>query len=90
MAVIVVRCPKTRKEVLPGIEIAEADFRSIQPAPSPVKCPICGEEHSWLPFAAGAAAALSARNGKARSVDQQSDETSSLSRPKTGGSDADN
>jgi hypothetical protein len=65
MSIIVVRCPKTGKEILPGIEIAEADFRSIPAAADRVRCPVCGEQHTWLPYAARMAEALAASMHKA-------------------------
>ena len=83
MAVIVVRCPKTRKDILPGIEIAVANIGSIPPVPSRVKCPECGEEHSWLPYAAGVAEAFAARAAKARSIPSP-DETSGPLQSKAG------
>ncbi|HLL27253.1 MAG TPA: hypothetical protein VKT73_06340 [Xanthobacteraceae bacterium] len=72
MAVIILRCHKTHTDILPGIEISEADFQSIPPAARPVKCPVCGEEHSWLPYAARVAEAL-ARAGKGPSVGSSRD-----------------
>jgi hypothetical protein len=73
MSIIIVRCPKTGKEVLPGIEIAEADFRSIPAAADRVRCPVCGEQHTWLPYAARMAEALAASMHKAPSIDPAAD-----------------
>jgi hypothetical protein len=83
MAVIIVRCPKTRKDILPGIEIAAADFRSIPSAPSRVKCPVCGEEHAWLPYAGRVAEAFASRFAKAPSISSP-DETSGPLQPEAG------
>jgi len=75
MAVIIVRCPKTREDILPGIEITEADFRAVPLTVSGVRCPRCGEQHSWLPYAARMAEALTASIDKAPSVVPCLDET---------------
>lgn len=64
MAAIILRCPKTRVEILPAIEIAKADFRTMQSAGTPAKCPVCGEEHVWLPYAAGIVTALGLEKSK--------------------------
>jgi hypothetical protein len=58
MAIIVVRCPKSRVAILPGINVGEADFGSTPCVSIGVKCPVCGEEHFWLPYATRAAEAL--------------------------------
>jgi hypothetical protein len=75
MAIIVVRCPKTRVAILPGIDVGEADFGSTPCVPTGVKCPVCGEEHFWLPYAARAAEAL-ARLTKAPALAPSSEKTS--------------
>jgi hypothetical protein len=52
VGIIVVRCPKTDQEISTGIEIESEDFLLLPPVAGRVQCPLCGEEHSWLPSAA--------------------------------------
>jgi len=52
MAVIVLRCPKTGRNIEPAIDIGAVDFRAIPAAGGGVSCPVCGEQHAWLPYAA--------------------------------------
>jgi hypothetical protein len=49
VGIIVVRCPKTDLEVSTGIEIEREDFLLLLPVVGQFQCPLCGEEHSWLP-----------------------------------------
>ena len=72
MAIIVVRCPKTREAILPGIDIGAAEFGSI-PSANRAKCPICGEKHAWLPYAARMVEALTASIRKAPPMVPSSD-----------------
>jgi hypothetical protein len=52
VGIIVVRCPKTDQEISTGIEIEPDDFLLLPPVAGRVQCPLCGEEHSWLPSTA--------------------------------------
>jgi hypothetical protein len=52
VGMIVIRCPKTGQEVSTGIEIEPENFQLLPPVAGRVQCPLCGEEHSWLPSAA--------------------------------------
>jgi hypothetical protein len=52
VGIIVVRCPKTNQEISTGIEIEPEDFLLLPPVAGRVQCPLCGEEHSWLPSTA--------------------------------------
>jgi hypothetical protein len=52
VGIIVVRCPKTDQEISTGIEIEPEDFLLLPPVAGRVQCPLCGEEHSWLPSTA--------------------------------------
>jgi hypothetical protein len=65
MAQIVLRCPKTGRNIEPAIEIAAVDFRAIPAAGEGVFCPICGEQHGWLPYAARLGEAMR-RTGRTR------------------------
>jgi hypothetical protein len=49
VGIIVVRCPKTDQEISTGIEIEPGDFLLLPPVAGRVQCPLCGEEHLWLP-----------------------------------------
>jgi hypothetical protein len=49
VGIIVVRCPKTDQEISTGIEIEPEDFPVLPPVAGRVQCPLCGDEHSWLP-----------------------------------------
>lgn len=70
MTLIVLRCPKTHKDILPGIHVT--DFRSAPTVAQPIKCPICGDEHSWLPYAADAAEAIAKAFGSRETVKDSS------------------
>jgi hypothetical protein len=52
VGIIVVRCPKTDQEISTEIEIEPEDFLLLPPVAGRVQCPLCGEEHSWLPSTA--------------------------------------
>jgi hypothetical protein len=52
VGMIVIRCPKTGQEVSTGIEIQPENFQLLPPVAGRVHCPLCGEEHSWLPSTA--------------------------------------
>jgi len=84
MAVIVVRCPKTRRDILPGVEIAKADFRPVPSVVRSVKCPVCDEEHLWLPYAARMAEALAIHSDSAPSIDPSPDRPARSEKPARG------
>jgi hypothetical protein len=64
VGIIVVLCPKTGQEISTGIEIEPGDFLLLPPVAGPVQCPLCGDEHSWLPSAARA------KDVELRAIDQ--------------------
>lgn len=63
MAVIILRCPKTGKNIEPPVEIGTLDFQAIPAGGQGVSCPICGERHGWLPYAARLADAMRRTTG---------------------------
>jgi predicted RNA-binding Zn-ribbon protein involved in translation (DUF1610 family) len=44
---IMMRCPKSGKEVATGIVMDKAAFESSEMSDNGVKCPHCGETHVW-------------------------------------------
>jgi hypothetical protein len=52
VGIIVIRCPKTDQEISTGIEIEPEDFLLLPQVAGRVQCPLCREEHSWLPSTA--------------------------------------
>jgi hypothetical protein len=47
MGTILIRCT-TRNELVPvGIETDIDTFKSLPNVPAKLRCPLCGEEHSW-------------------------------------------
>jgi len=48
MGAIVIRCPTTNQLVPVGIEMDNDSFKSLPNiAATPVRCPLCGQEHAW-------------------------------------------
>jgi hypothetical protein len=47
MSMIVTRCPRTWREISTGIDTDPDSFRSIPDVPSPLRCPVCGVQHTW-------------------------------------------
>jgi hypothetical protein len=45
MTNVMIRCPNTGQDIFTGVEIHEV--RSIPDGPSSVRCPLCGEDHTW-------------------------------------------
>lgn len=44
MASVMIKCPKTGKEVRTGIGVAQKEFFETA---SFIECPHCGERHTW-------------------------------------------
>ena len=47
MSVIMIRCPKTGREISTGIECEGDDFKKLPFVIAQTACPSCGCEHSW-------------------------------------------
>ncbi len=48
MGAIMIRCPTTKQLVPVGIDTDKDSFNSLPNiAASPVRCPLCGQEHAW-------------------------------------------
>ena len=47
MALVMIRCRNTGREISTGIEIDPESFARIPDVLAHVKCPICGLEHVW-------------------------------------------
>jgi endogenous inhibitor of DNA gyrase (YacG/DUF329 family) len=47
MAMIMIKCPKTGKDVATGIKMEKTDFDSSEMSGNSVKCPHCGDMHVW-------------------------------------------
>jgi hypothetical protein len=48
MGAILIRCPNTQELVPVGIDTDKETFASLpNVTASPVRCPLCGEEHTW-------------------------------------------
>jgi hypothetical protein len=44
---VMIRCPKTAKNVLTGIAMDEKSFETSTMHDNSVHCPACGEMHTW-------------------------------------------
>jgi hypothetical protein len=44
---VVIRCPRTGRQVPTGLEIDEATWGSLPVVISRMTCPACGAEHVW-------------------------------------------
>ena len=47
MAMVVIRCPATGRQVFTGIETSAASVNLIPPINSRLTCPSCGATHVW-------------------------------------------
>jgi hypothetical protein len=48
MGAIMIRCPTTNELVPVGIDTDKDSFASLpNVAASPLRCPLCGQEHAW-------------------------------------------
>ena len=46
MAMVMISCPNTGRDVATGIETDPSSFESFGAA-APIRCPVCGREHAW-------------------------------------------
>ena len=47
MAMVVIRCPATGRQVFTGIETSAASVNLIPPINTRLTCPSCGDTHVW-------------------------------------------
>lgn len=47
MGVVVMRCPRTGREVPTGTELERDEFHALKPMIHRMRCPACGSEHVW-------------------------------------------
>ena len=47
MASVVIKCPNTDKEVNTGLSMDRMSFESATLSNNSVKCPHCGQTHTW-------------------------------------------
>lgn len=47
MGVVVMRCPRTGREVGTGAEMEREAFEKLKPVIQRMRCPACGSEHVW-------------------------------------------
>jgi len=47
MAMVVIRCPATGRQVFTGIETNAASVNLIPPINTRLNCPSCGDTHVW-------------------------------------------
>jgi hypothetical protein len=47
MGVVVMRCPRTGRDVPTGTEIERDAFMALKPVLHRIRCPACGSEHVW-------------------------------------------
>jgi hypothetical protein len=46
MAMVMISCPNTGRDVPTGIETDPSSFESFDAA-APIRCPVCGRDHAW-------------------------------------------
>jgi hypothetical protein len=46
MAMVMISCPNTGRDVPTGIETDPSSFESFRAA-APIRCPVCGRDHAW-------------------------------------------
>ena len=46
MAMVMISCPNTGRDVSTGIETDPSSFESFR-ATAPIHCPLCGRDHAW-------------------------------------------
>ena len=47
LGVVMVRCPKTGRELSTGIEMDSVTLERLPNIRSKIECPVCGVEHVW-------------------------------------------
>jgi hypothetical protein len=47
MALVMIKCPNTRRDIFVGIEIEEDAFHKLPEVRAETKCPACGAMHPW-------------------------------------------
>jgi hypothetical protein len=47
MGAVTIRCPRTGRAVSTEIETEAADFSRLPAVVARMRCPLCGDEHSW-------------------------------------------
>ena len=47
MSMIMIRCPNTGREAPTGIETDPASYRALPNKEMVLKCPVCGQDHTW-------------------------------------------
>ena len=47
MGVVVMRCPRTGREVPTGAVMEREAFQALKPVIQRMRCPACGSEHVW-------------------------------------------
>jgi hypothetical protein len=47
MGMVVMRCPRTGREVPTGMEFEREEFQNLKPMIHRMRCPACGSEHVW-------------------------------------------
>ena len=63
MAMVMIVCPRTGRDVPTGIETDPSSFESFGAA-APLKCPACGRAHAWSKANAWLAGSLGAMEGR--------------------------
>ena len=46
MAMVMISCPNTGRDVPTGIETDPSSFETFGAA-APIRCPVCGRDHAW-------------------------------------------
>lgn len=47
MPMVMIKCPKTGKDVPTGIAMDRTSFESSDMSDNKLRCPHCGETHAW-------------------------------------------
>jgi len=47
MGAVMIRCPRTGRAVSTEIETELADFSRLPEVAGRMRCPLCGDEHTW-------------------------------------------
>ncbi|HWL30876.1 MAG TPA: hypothetical protein VNQ50_01980 [Xanthobacteraceae bacterium] len=47
MGAVTIRCPRTGRSVSTEIETEPSDFSRLPAVVARMRCPLCGEEHTW-------------------------------------------
>jgi len=48
MAAVMIRCPRTGRAVSTAIETEPSVFSRLPEVAGRMRCPVCGEEHTWM------------------------------------------